>query len=158
MSSESNTLQTTGVAYIPEMIIGLSPNPKGGGLCRMTVFVTFVSQWDYIFLVIIKLGVLTFIPIPKPKTAAWEHCRRSKYISITIVHEARTSNIRIKNNWGRQTTLRGATNTSAQVGSFLANWKPVIPINALTRFRNPVCLTGTTFPSCRKYILGDRRH
>ena len=38
------TTQTTGVAYIPDTIIGPNPNPKGGGLCRMIVFVTYVSM------------------------------------------------------------------------------------------------------------------
>ena len=77
---------------------------------------------------------------------------------IKVAYEARTSNIRMKNNWGRQTTLRGAMHTSFQVGSFLADWKPVIPINDLMWFHNPVCLTDTTCPSPRKYNLGDRLH
>ena len=77
---------------------------------------------------------------------------------MKVAYEARTSNIRRRNNWGRQTTRRGAIHTSFQEGSFLADRKPVTPINDLTWFHNPVFLTDTTCPSRRKYNLGDRRH
>ena len=148
-------LRTTGVAYIPDTIIGPNPNPKGGGLCRKIVFVTCVSMSSrsQFFLSLQNLEGSRLIRFQNQKQLPGSQSRSI----IKVAYEAHTCNIRRKSNWGRQTTLRGEIHTSFQVGSFLADWKPVIPINDFMRFHNPVCLLDTTCPSCRKYNLVDRR-
>lgn len=96
--------------------------------------------------------LLTFIPILKPKTAAYRQLL-VEYLQTLWPNASPTSNTTTRIKWGRQTTFKHAMVTSNHDALYLASLYPVTPMSVSKRYFNPddLGILGRFFPL--SYIL-----